>query len=443
MVRDIKLEDRLHANHLRALRLVGVAASELSRCVYLVGGTVRDIVIGRPITDSELDLTVVGDERAFVETLRASDPDGVQILAYSEHRTAKIQIHGITAEIAAARSDVYDPWGSLPRISLVDSIDRDLGRRDFTINAMAVSINEDGFGALIDPYLGASDCESGVLRVLHRDSLIEDPTRMMRGVRLAARLGFGFSTETRELMLRDAKRLRVFSTDSPERLFREFSLWFSIRENTAEIVQIAVELGIFEEVAPEIEFRSAASKVLVRHQRNLDEITRFAVIALGLSPTNGIAFSDRMRMPRRWRETSEAAANISLILDTISDREISNSDTFKLLAPYNVEVIEAASLAASSQAARSRLLQFLIHLRHIRPSCDGNDLLDCGIPAGPFVGQLLAELRYGRLDGSLRDKDDELDYVRGRFAIARSEKRGLCNNLPPECKSDQLREIRP
>ncbi len=415
MTQYIELKNHLDGDSLSAVLQAEKTAAELSQRVYLVGGTVRDIVIGRPLGNPELDITVVGDERAFAEALAASDPTSRQTLAFSEHRTAKIRVRGVAVEVAAARSDVYDPWGSLPQITPVDSIERDLARRDFTINAMAISINEDDFGALIDPHDGATDCRSGILQVLQEDSFREDPTRMMRGIRFVARLGFDFAPDSREIILCDASRMRSFMAESPERLFREFSLWFATHENTAEIVRIADETRILEQVAPEIRKDSTGRNSFAKHQRNLDELARLASVVLGISSRHAVDLSDRMRMPRRWREIVTTSAKIDRALTLIADPEVRNSDIVDLLTPFPIEVVEAASLLATNQKVKDRLKRFLINLRHVRTFCDGDDLLQAGVPQGPQIGQFLEELLERRLNGLHATRRDELNYVCARL----------------------------
>src|SRR6187200_3214815 len=158
--------------------------------VYLVGGAVRDLLLGRG--SSDIDLVVVGDAGKLAARL------GAETVEHERFATAKVELDGHEVDIATARTEAYPSPGALPVVEPADSIEADLGRRDFTINAMAVPLS--GGDGLIDPHGGRADLENGLLRVLHARSFEDDPTRAIRAARYAARLGLRLEDETEALL---------------------------------------------------------------------------------------------------------------------------------------------------------------------------------------------------------------------------------------------------
>ncbi|HEU5104330.1 MAG TPA: hypothetical protein VFU11_00660, partial [Solirubrobacterales bacterium] len=158
--------------------------------VYLVGGAVRDLLLGRPRAD--VDLVVVGDVAALAERLGGADAE------HERFGTVKVEVDGHEIDIATARTETYPEPGALPVVAPAGDIEADLGRRDFTINAIAIPLGDEPL--LIDPHGGEGDLGRGLLRVLHPRSFEDDPTRAIRAARYAARFGFKLEPETEELL---------------------------------------------------------------------------------------------------------------------------------------------------------------------------------------------------------------------------------------------------
>ncbi len=163
-----------------------------SEPVYLVGGAVRDLLLGRPRTD--VDLVVVGDAAGLAARLGGAGAE------HERFGTVKVEVDGHELDIATARRESYPHPGALPDVAPADDIEGDLGRRDFTINAMAIPLGEEP--QLIDPRGGRDDLERGLLRVLHERSFEDDPTRAIRAARYASRYGFTPEPETDRLLRR-------------------------------------------------------------------------------------------------------------------------------------------------------------------------------------------------------------------------------------------------
>ena len=212
------LESRLSPEMLGAVRAVALAAARLRLPLYLVGGTVRDILLSTAVSD--LDLTVVGDGPDAVDRL-AQRLDG-RVLARSQFGTMKVDVAGTVIDLALARTESYSRPGALPEV-MPGGIEQDLARRDFSINAMAVSLG-DRFGEVIDPFCGRSDLGARQIRVLHPRSFVDDATRLLRAARYAARLGFELEAATAELF---QSGLRYMETISGDRVRNELERSFT------------------------------------------------------------------------------------------------------------------------------------------------------------------------------------------------------------------------
>ena len=201
------------------LRQAGRLADESGLCLYLVGGTVRDMFLGRPRTD--IDLAVEGDGMEFAG--RLAEAAGGRHAPNPRFLTATVDLpEGNSLDVATARSEVYERPGALPRVASAP-MDVDLARRDFTINAMAVSLNGRSFGDLVDPFEGRTDLQNKRVRILHDRSFIDDPTRLFRAVRFEQRLRFRLERGT-ERRFREAVAGGMIGNLSGPRLLEQLRL---------------------------------------------------------------------------------------------------------------------------------------------------------------------------------------------------------------------------
>ena len=336
---------------------------------YLVGGAVRDLLLGAEHPD--LDVAVDGDAEAVAGRL------GADAVTHERFGTARVDLDGARVDLARTRSETYPHPGALPEVSPAP-IERDLARRDFAVNAMAVPLT--GPMKLIDPHGGLDDLRAGRLSVLHPDSFRDDPTRALRAARYAARLGFQLESATAELLA--GSDLDAVSRDRIE----------------AELHRIAAE-----DAAP------AAFDLLARW--GLAEVDSGAgprVSALGeiLSRPEWAEFVDRtnaiycIAVPNPELET--AAVRLS------SARPKSKSEVVRLLHGRSPVELAAARLAGADW-----IDEYVSTLRHVSLEIDGDDLMAAGVPQGPAVGRGLAAALDAKLDGEASGRDDEL-----RIALA-------------------------
>jgi tRNA nucleotidyltransferase (CCA-adding enzyme) len=338
--------------------------------VYLVGGAVRDLLLGRGRSD--VDLTVVGDAGALAAAL------GAEPVEHERFATAKVQLDGHEVDIASARAETYPQPGTLPEVKLANDIETDLKRRDFTINAMAIPLRGDP--ELIDPHGGLADLEAGLLRVLHERSFVDDPTRALRAARYAARFGFEPEPETAALL-----RATDLSTVSTAR-----------RE--AELLRLAAEPG-----APR-GFELLAGWGLFELRPGGVELAARVGELLSTAPWQGL-------VPRRYPVLAAARGPAGREEVLAAERPGRPSEAVELaLGSDPIELALARALGAAW------LDSYLEEWRSVRLEIDGEDLIAAGVPQGPALGRGLAEALRRKLDGEISGREEEL---RVALALAR------------------------
>ena len=368
------LRSRLGPQELRLLRRVGAGSDR----AFLVGGIIRDLALGRESHD--LDVAVEGDVAALARGL------GGELRIHPAFATATIEFEsGVRLDLAATRIESYAAPAALPRIRPA-SIEQDLWRRDFTINAMAVRLTRTGLGALLDPCGGLHDLRKRRLRVMHGLSFIDDPTRAFRAVRFAAELGFKIAPRT-EASLRLAARVDLFSRLSSARLRRELRLIFEgLRPGDA--LRLMRRLGIWRTGLPPINLPDAIHAQL---NRVSSVVQRFAnggtgesvsrwIVSLGLllretSAARVDRFLDRLQPSRRERSLlRKAPADLRRIESRLAvSRRLKASEIFGACRELPTETLLMVAMAAPSLPARRRVRSYLERLRGISTAIDGTD----------------------------------------------------------------------
>ena len=394
------------------LRAIARVAEEIGVNAYLVGGMVREIVAETPQLTTNPDITIIGEAEEFANELTARMPE-CRVESVSQFHTAKINLDGIPIDIASARTDTYDPWGSLPQITLVNNIENDLSRRDFTVNAMAIRLLDSGFGALIDPFNGTADCNNSTLRILHDDSFHEDPLRMLRGIRLAARYSYNFDPETAALLDRSLNDLSRMVAVSPQRVFNEFRLWFKSHENLSNLINKAQQTGILTALG----INQDIPHNQLRHiDPNADEIQRFAAFAYSIPYDSLNGLVTQLAMSTHWRTIAQHVNTTRDAVQRCPDPEYTNAQLHRALMGTNNQVLKAIISIEQDPNVTTRLIDFQSHLRYVHNFLNGDDLIALGVKQGPMVGRLLEELQARRIEGKLRSAEDERRYVIRRLA---------------------------
>jgi tRNA nucleotidyltransferase/poly(A) polymerase len=373
------------------LRSAGVICEKSGGAAYLVGGPVRDMLLGSDKASGNADIDIAVEDitpaRLIVRMFSGRDR-GSRVVSHDRFGTATVHIgSGSSAryiDFAMARSEIYEKPGRLPRVTPAN-IERDLFRRDFTVNSIAVCLNPSRFGDMVDPYGGMRDIKSGVLRVLHGRSFRDDPTRIFRAARFSAR--FGLKTEGRtEKLLRGAVKDGSIRRISRERVRKEFVA--SLREeNAAKCLRLLSDWDVLKFVDPGISVNRAVEAGLEqRIKENFRVPTRLCVLL----------YSQRYAHP-----VSEAR---SVLRGLKMERKTVN------------EICTVLGYASGHGAKRipswGRIFLRLIRFRKRKITLRGKDLVKLGISPGPVFGEI-----FGKLAGQtgLDTRRKAIDFVKKEY----------------------------
>lgn len=430
-----RLEAALTPERLELLRLVARQAETHGAAIYIVGGFVRDLILGLPSLD--FDLVVEGDAIALAQGLASAY--GGRVSSHTRFGTAKWHVDarhtallraldGRRAErldlppsldLVSARTEFYAHPTALPSVQR-GSIKLDLHRRDFTINTLALRLDGRRYGELLDPWGGRRDLEDRLIRVLHSISFIDDPTRMLRAVRLEQRLGFTIEARTLELM-HQAKPL--LDRVSGERLRDELELIFS--EPCAGLALARLHaLGLLSAVHPALTWDSwmQARWVEARafqppeawklHEPPDPERLLYALWLARLDANQVAAVCDRLHFALATRAVVVDANRLTSALPRWP-AGVSPSEVVARLEDAREESMVAAWLAlAHAPEARATLASYLAVWRRVTPVTDGRALRRLGLPPGPVYRRVLTALRAAWLDGQLENAQQEQDLLR-------------------------------
>lgn len=406
------LDAHLQPRVANAIRIVGKVAHSRGTKAWLVGGLVRDAILGVNHGHQVPDIVVAGELFEFAKECISSLDDS-ELLAHSQFQTCRIKLEGQIVELASARTDTYEPHGALPSIAPASDILDDLPRRDFSINAMAVKLTPTGFGKFHDPFGGLEDCVNSNLRILHRDAFSEDPTRILRGIRFAARYDLQFAPETADDLHQALPPLTAFQAKSPDRLFAEFARWFDQHENLHGITTTADELGVLRalqlESAPETN-TGALRQLTVSHQSDF----RFAVFLQTLSDGALHNVSQNLPLPKQWRALAEDTISLKRLLESTELVSSPDSAVAAELRRHDDSVVRSAAMILGNRPFAARLLKVNDAARRTKPFVNGRDVAALGIKPGPDIGDTLREIVDRRIDGQIATREDEIEYVRSR-----------------------------
>lgn len=406
------------------LRRLGKIAVERDVGAYVVGGVVRDLLLGGKTGD----LDIVVEERAEDFVAAAVSRLGGSSKVYARFGTALyLPGQGAKVDVATARSETYATPGALPDV-LRGTISDDLVRRDFTINAMAASIRPEDFGRLIDEHNGQADLRDRVLRVLHEGSFLDDPTRVFRAVRFHARLGFAIAPDT-ERLLRDAATPDTLDTVSGERLMNELMLMLGETDPSAALLRL-VDWRLTEAVRPCWSPDRARVEHLLAGLNRLPACSRLTPLMALLEPVAPVCRADvvdRLRAGRRLRRTvSDLAVYESKTAPVLRARgPLDRSRIHELLRGRAMEVLELALADDPVGTASNRIRLYTNELAGVETALSGGDLIALGFPQGEEVGNALDALRRARLDGVVSTREDEERFARNMLASMTQREAGL------------------
>ncbi len=424
--RDIaeKMEAALPGPLLNLLQRASELAQQLGYPLYVVGGFVRDLLLGEPNLD--MDLVVEGD--AIRLARRLARQIGARSRSHKRFGTAKIILEGRQAEFgmpsldfASARLEFYAHSAALPEVE-TSSIKADLHRRDFTINTLAIRLDSDHYGKLLDFYEGERDLNEGLVRVLHSLSFIEDPTRILRAVRFEQRLGFRIEPRTEELI---ENALPMLSRVTGERIRHE--LYLILRERRPELALCRLDdLQALAQIHPRLSCTSTVCERFDRLRQALAGEGWQVPTENAQRPTPG-PYLALLTYDFHRDELEGLAAQLKIFrqdLDllrqvmhqrekepVLDQPELSNREIYALLRYSSSASRLVQWLGTGSERVRQRLWRYETELRHIEPEVDGEYLKSLGLRPSPLFSRLLNAVRDARLDGRVQTVEEEKSFV--------------------------------
>jgi len=391
--------------------MAGVGFAELNNYrIYIVGGAVRDYFMSiKPI---DVDVVIEGNGLKIAELISAKF--GLPLVRHERFITATIKIDGYEVDFSTARKEVYKKPAALPDV-VPATIEEDLQRRDFTINAIAISLNKKDYLKVIDPFNGLIDIQNKIIRVLHDKSFVDDPTRVFRAIRYMSRFGFNIEQHTEQLIFKALKD-NTFGGLTSSRIFNEFKLLFSEKEpgiclknlRKYHLVQTFSESIKVSEKLLNIFYRIPE----INNKLGITEQWRVCILALlrGLSPEERKLIIQKYPFDRHLIDSLNQIEEFHRVCRSLN-RKIDNSKLFMTLRDFKDDIIIYGIASTESSLIALNLKRF-IKLRKCRAVLSGHDLKKLGIPEGPHYNRILREVHLLYLDGKLKNKKDAERWVK-------------------------------
>lgn len=411
-IKELLLQ-RLEPGLLKFLEIIGRLGQERDELVFLVGGIVRDLIIGCPNID--IDVVVEGDgpqlARQFAELT------GSKVRNHDTFQTATVFVpEGYRLDFVSARREFYPYPAALPTVESA-RIKEDLYRRDFTVNAMAISLNPDSFGLLVDYFCGYSDLMEGLIRVLHNLSFVEDPTRIIRAVRFCSKYGWQIEEETYGFMLRALKEKRLAEVSLPR-------LWNELKQILLEddpvpaveqLAQLEADKQIFRGMAWDHRVQEALklARKGIRELEPVAEITAWrAYLAVLLSPCSSLQIRDFLETLLFNKRDRQIIVDVFELKSSLPYEVLWRKDYLEVLHRQCRSKVDETMVAwgalSGTETAVQKTCTYLIKRNTLKPKLTGHDLIGLGLKPGPGVGAILKELEMARLTGKIKEDGEEL-----------------------------------
>ncbi|MCR5347596.1 MAG: CBS domain-containing protein [Fretibacterium sp.] len=435
------MEKAFPGETLSLLHRIGARAESMGMRAYLVGGTVRDILLG--VENTDIDISVEGDAEKLV---RSWDEPGCRSTVHGRYNTGTIIFpNGEKVDVATARREFYEYAAALPTVQS-DSLKQDLGRRDFTVNAMSISLSKDDWGTLMDNFGGRADLRDGLLKILHNLSFVEDPTRILRGVRLEQRLNMRFEDNTLRLLQSgvrgglleclSAPRVRVeLEIIAREKCFRKIALRMQ-------------ELGIWESLFPGMRIDPAARGALENGMeqrlramesllpgaaelgldlRGMDWLVGMAIVFTDSPADIRSAAMDRMSLTAAERKELNLCFSGWPQVERLcsfgskNKKPPRNSEIYLFFRDYDSVPLLYWMTCLRSREAQQLIVEHIRTWTPLRGELTGRDLQEMGL-RGREVGKTLLGIRLARMDGYITSREGEVGYVQSRLLAQREDR---------------------
>lgn len=397
-----QIEQYLPQQVLELIKTISREANRSGQRAYLVGGAVRDMFLGY----SNFDLDLVIESNAVKLAQKIAKVSQANLIIHPRFGTAKLSYSNFTLDMTTVRGETYAKPGALPTVA-PGTINDDLFRRDFSINAMAISLNQSNYGELIDPCQGKGDLKSHLIRILHPKSFSDDATRILRAIRYEQRLRFKLEPQTAQLLKQDIPALDTISGD---RIRHELEL--ILREKHPEYaLKRLSQLGALQRINPYLKgnewiaekFEAAR---LLNKPSQLPSLY-LCLLVYHLQGKDNEKFIQHLNMPTKLARELRDTIHLKGQLYLLDKSSMKRSEIYYLLHEYSSLAIQTNVVASEFPIACSNLKLFLTKLRYVKTTLNGEELKKLGISAGPELGQILQTLHRAKLDGKVKTRAEE------------------------------------
>ena len=416
------MDEQLDKKTLKKLTEVGSLADSLGYHAFLVGGFVRDLLLR--LDNYDIDIVIEGDGLLFAEEM--AKHFGVKVRPHKEFATAKlIYPDGFKVDIATARLEYYKAPAALPVVEH-SSLKLDLHRRDFTINTLAISLNKNTFGLLIDFFGAQRDIKEKTIRVLHSLSFVEDPTRVFRAIRFEHRFGFQIGKHTLSL-IKNVVKMDFLSKLKGKRILTELAL-IMLEEAPEKIFKRLQDLDLLKFISPHLTFDKEKEKLF----QQMRSVLQWYELLYQGRPCDTQTFYtlglvDRMTMEQveDFCKTTEMSESLKkkILGDTEKYRDSvsklpaaiytkKKSEIYKALEPLSQETMLFIMAKTKSEEIKKAISNFVTYKDVLKPVFTGEDLKKLGIKEGPVYKEILDILKDAKIDLNLKTKEDEELFVK-------------------------------
>lgn len=376
----------------KILKFIGEQSGKLGYSVYLVGGPVRDLLLGR--TSQDIDIVCVGDAIKLAKKFRRKVKG--KLIYHHDFPNATVKFRGGKIDFVTARREKY-PRGKvgLPKVEKTDDIIVDLKRRDFTFNAIACDLIPTNFCDLIDPFGGLKDCEKRLIRILHPDSFKEDPTRIFRAIRFKMKLEFNLEHDTEKYLKRDLKYLKGLTHD---RLWKEIKLCLKDGSSILKFLKDYRVLRVLKLNYPDDNFIERIDIGAV--QFGVDYVNTYILALTEKKRPKSLGFDNRL------------SRQIEYV------RKIDNKRLMNVEVVHELFYLEDYSLLYlfGKYPANSIIIEnFFDNRGELKCELDGMTIKKMGVKEGPLVGKILNKIIELRWTGKITGKEDEVELVKKYF----------------------------
>lgn len=418
-----------HLNNLptdlqKILKICGRVADELKTDIFLVGGFVRDIILG--VENFDVDIVIEGNGIKYAEKL-ARDIKG-KFRAHEKFKTASVITKKIKIDIASTRIEFYTRPAALPTV-MGSSLKQDLYRRDFTINAMAVKLNKKEYGQLIDFFGAQHDLKRGIIRVLHNLSFIEDPIRILRAIRFEQRYHFKMDPGT-EKLLKDALYIKILDHLTNERLRNELILILNEPKPLLALKRMQ-QLKMLKLIHPQIELNGKiittieeVTAILLQYSEFLKGekieqwIIYFMVLISQLSIEQIQEISKKYRISaHQMKKLDFDRIMVSQIIKNLSRKDLKPSQIYRELEILSTEAIIYLLARSKLQVLKERIKDYLFKYINTKFLVKGKDLKNWGYIEGPFYRGALRHLEDAQLDGMVENKEEARKILKKKYGL--------------------------